>query len=111
MMLQQLAGSIIERKYVDGSYIGKFPFAVYVRTESKCTKDTITATGILMDLASWLTETDEEENFINLPVIDEKTQATEFEMASAPSIVAQYEDGAEDYQAVFTLKYYKKRRN
>lgn len=33
IMLQPLAGSGVERRYIDGSFIGLFTFAVYLRTE------------------------------------------------------------------------------
>jgi len=109
MMLQQLSGAFIDRKYVDGSYIGIFPFAIYVRVKGESTADTMDAIKQLNDLYHWLIEMDNEEEYINLPVLDNYTESMEFEMSSLPSIVERYSDGIEDYQAIFKLKYMKRR--
>jgi len=110
MMMQQLSGAFIDRKYVDGSYIGIFPFAIYVRVKGESTADTLDAIKQLNNLYLWLIETDEDEEYINLPELDSFTEALEFEMSSLPSIVGRYDDGAEDYQAIFKLKYKKRRK-
>lgn len=107
--MQQLAGAFITRKYVDGSYIGSFPFAMYVRVNARSTKDTMDAVKALNDLYEWLIATDKDEQYTHLPPIDENTEALEFEMTSLPSLVATYDEGFEDYQALFRLNYKKRR--
>lgn len=98
MMLQQLSGAYKKRMYVDGSYIGKWPFAVYFRISGRDTASKINATGRLMGLFEWLLKTP-------LPDLGVNRKALKVEMTSLPSIAARYEDGMEDYQAVFELEF------
>lgn len=110
LMLQQLSAAQKKKVYVNGSYIGVWSFAVYVRVSGKDTASRLDAIACLNDLTEWLTETDEEGNFVRLPCIDDVRNATYIEATTTPSIAARYENGVEDYQAVFSLEY-KVRRN
>lgn len=110
MMLQQLASAEKKKEYVNGSYIGVWNFAVYIRVSGTDTASRLDAVGCLNELAEWLTELDAEGSFVNLPVIDDSRQATKIETSSTPSIAARYENGIEDYQVVMSLEY-KVRRN
>lgn len=108
LMVQQMAGAYKSRPFVDGSYIGAWPFAVYYRTPraEQDTSERIKALEYLQGLFDWIKEQD-------LPK-ELKLQggrvAQSIEMNSIPSKVAEYEDGSEDYQALFQLEY-KQRRN
>ena len=98
MSMQQLSGTRIMRRYIDGSFTGAWPFAVYVRMSASDTAKKFDAVSILETLNQWL---------MTQPVPDLGTgrTATRFEMTSLPSIAATYEDGSTDYQAIFQLEY------
>lgn len=108
MMLQPLASSQITRKYVNGSYIGQFPFAVYYRIKNSDTSDRINARKTLEKLSEWFRTKNENGMFANLPDLGEKNTPTEIASTSAPSMAASYDNGVEDYQAIFNLSYYHK---
>lgn len=105
LMIQQLAAAQQTKVYINGSYIAVWNFAVYVRVSGEDTASRLDAIACLNDLADWLTEKDEDGNFVRMPVIDAKRKATNIEMTTTPSIAARYEDGTEDYQAIFSLEY------
>lgn len=105
LAIQQLAAAEKKRAYVNGSYIGVWHFAVYIRINAFDTASRLDAVGCLEELAKWLQESDDKGAYVNLPVIDKNRTATKIEMTSTPSIAAKYEDGTEDYQALFTLEY------
>lgn len=98
MSMQQLSGTRIMRRYIDGSFTGAWPFAVYVRMAASDTAKKFDAVSVLETLNQWL---------MTQPVPDLGTgrTATRFEMTSLPSIAATYEDGSTDYQAIFQLEY------
>lgn len=102
MSMQQLAGTVYLRRYVDGSFIGAWPFAVLVRFTNVDDSKRLEASGILNSLMAWLKEA-------NPPDLGEDRVSNYFEMTALPSCAAQYEDGSVDYQAVYQLVYKKKR--
>lgn len=105
MMMQQLSGSYKLRSYVDGSYVGEYPFAVYVRVESVDTESKLDATGCLLGLAKWLDEKDPDGTKKNLPVLTGGRAAIKIELESLPSLATRFDDGTEDYQALFKMQY------
>lgn len=105
MMMQQLSGSYKVRSYVDGSYIAEYPFAVYVRVEGTDTEAKLDATGCLLGLAKWLSEKDADGTRRHLPDLTGGRTAIKIELESMPSIAARYNDGTEDYQALFKMQY------
>ena len=109
MMLQQLSSAEKVKSYVNGSYIGVWRFAVWIRVEAEDTASRLDAIAVLTELAEWLGETDESGDFKNLPVIDERRIATGFSMPATPSIAARYDDGTEEYQAIMSLEYKSRR--
>lgn len=101
MSLQRLSGTVISRKYIDGSFVGLWPFAVYVRTSAVDTSKHLEAAGHLSSLNTWLRS--------NLPpALSVGQTPSSIEMTSLPSIAGAYEDGNVDYQAVFHLKYHQR---
>lgn len=110
MMFQQLSAAEKKREYVNGSYVGALSFAVYIRIDANDTASRIDAVSTLQQLADWLQEKDENGEAIHLPVLDASKKAIKFEMSSTPSIAARYDDGNEDYQAVFSFEYKALRR-
>lgn len=99
MSMQQLAGTVVVKKFIDGSFVGAWPFAIYIRFAGVDTGKRINAVGQLDQFNSWLC------NESGLPDIGSNRTADAFEMTSLPSIAGQYEDGSVDYQAVFRLNY------
>ena len=105
MVLQQLSAAEVLKTYVNGSYIGVWNFAVYVRINAEDTATRFDAVSILEELGAWMSEKDSYGRYKNLPVIDEIRVATKIEMTNTPSIANRGDDGVEDYQALFSLEY------
>ncbi len=105
MVLQQLSAAERLKTYVNGSYIGVWNFAVYVRINAEDTATRFDAVSILEELGSWLSEKDTDGRYKRLPEIDETRAATKIEMTTTPSIANRGDDGVEDYQALFSLEY------
>lgn len=111
MMLQQLAAAEKKKAYVNGSYIGEWNFAVYMRVRNIDTASRLDAISCLTELAEWLTEQNSEGVYLHLPVIDDDRTAVGITLSSTPSIAARYENGTEDYQVLMALEYIVKRRS
>lgn len=105
MMIQQLSSAEKKREYINGSYIGVWNFALYMRVSGKDTASRLDAIACLTDLSDWLTERDGNGDYINLPHIDDKRTATSVQLLSTPSLAARYDNGYEDYQAILSLEY------
>lgn len=105
MMFQPLSVVKKERKYVNGSYIGGFSFAIYVRICNNDTMHKLDARKILQSLDEWLSAKGENNEYINLPVLTDGNVAQKIEMTATPAIAARYDNGTEDYQAIFKLTY------
>lgn len=110
MMLQQLSSAEVLRNYINGSYIGRWDFAVYIRVSGKDTASRFDAIACLDNLSAWLTEVDQLGAFVRLPIIDACRQATAIRLSGSPSLAARYEDGTEAYQAIYRLEYKFSRR-
>jgi len=98
MMLMQMSGTVIEKKDILGSFIGTWPFSMCVRIPGEDTDERLNAIQILHDFADWLQSAP-------FPALGPNRKAMKIAMVSLPSIDARWEDGSEDYQAVFGLQY------
>lgn len=98
MAMQQLAGTRILRKYIDGSFKGAWPFAVYVRLAGTDTAKRLDAVATLESLNEWLMTA-------TPPELGPGRVPDEFQMTALPAIAATYEDGSTDYQALFQITY------
>lgn len=96
--MQPLAGTKILKKYITGTFIGLWPFAVYIRLSAADTAKRLDAVSMLEALGEWVAGE-------SLPDLGDRRTAQKLEMTSLPSVAAQYEDGAVDYQAIFNLTY------
>lgn len=105
MMFQPLSGTKKGRMYINGSYNGEFSFAIYVRAVNLDTKHKLDARKTLNSLDEWFSEKNDMKEFINLPVLSGGNTAVKIEMTSTPSIAARYDNGTDDYQAIFSLSY------
>ena len=84
MMMQPLSGVKELRKYVNGSFRGQWPFALYIRVSGEDTESRLDAMRVLNDAAYWL-ETSP------MPVIDESITAEKID-SDLPSMSAQFEN-------------------
>lgn len=96
--IQQLSGTVYLKKYIDGSFTGAWPFAVYVRLSGNDTAKKFDAVNLLEQLSEWMRVTPP-------PDIGSRRTADRIEMTALPSVAGIYEDGGIDYQAVFRLIY------
>jgi hypothetical protein len=110
LMIQQLSAAEKKRTYINGSYIGVWNFAVYIRINALDTSSRLDAISCLEELSKWLQSKNNKGEYVNLPFIDLHRTATQIEMTTTPSIAARYDDGTEDYQAIFSLEYQATRR-
>lgn len=102
LMMQPLPGEKKLRKYIDGSFIGGWPFAVYIRIPGKDTASRLDANQKLTELSDWLEANPL--NSIGLGITEAKFYTT-----SLPSQAAQFDNGTEDYQVILQLQYHKRR--
>jgi hypothetical protein len=105
LILQQLAGAEVKRRYITGSYVGSWPFAVYARVNAKDTAARLDASKILHDLNKWFNERNRIGEFWHLPKIDPDRTAIKITMTTLPAIAERFDSGVEDYQAIFELEY------
>lgn len=98
MMFQPLSGSKVLRKYVDGSFIGSWPFAICFRVNQTDTSVKLSAYDTLEKAANWLTSG-------VLPTLSGSKIPLKIEQTSTPSQIAVYDDGTEDYQVFLALEY------
>ena len=101
MMMQQLAGKTQEKKFVNGTKIVSWPFAIFVRVQANANNSKISAISLLNELDEWLADTE-------LPELGDDREAQKFEMTALPSLAGTYDNGTQDYQAVFSLTYKEK---
>ncbi len=105
MMIQPLSGTEITRKYINNNYIGSWGFAVYVRVVNIDTASKIDARKILRNLERWFNEKNEDGSFANLPILSNGNTAIKLDMTSTPALAARYDNGTDDYQAIFNLTF------
>lgn len=105
MMMQQLASVEVKKRYINGSFVAAFNFAVYVAIDGEDTESRFDALAVLNDLGIWLSETDDNGTFKNLPNLGDERKAIKVTMTSTPSLAAKLDNGVEEYQALYELEY------
>ena len=98
MCMQQLSGTVVEKRYIDGTFIGIWPFAVYVHVSGRDTSQRLKAVQYLATLGEWMEDA-------TLPKLGNGRSAISVEMTALPALAIRYENGDEDYQAMYGLKY------
>lgn len=93
----QLASSGVLKRYVNGSYIGVWSFAVYLRLNKADTAEKLDALDLFDDLRAYFKE--------KLPALAEGATANKIEQLTTPYMSAADDDGTEDYQATYRLEY------
>ena len=99
MSLQQLPGEETIKAYINGDRECRLPFAVYMRIPGKDTKSRTNAAAVFR-LIETKAKQDKEHGV--LPFDD-------FNMSQLPSLYNRQENGVEDYQAIYSIDYYKER--
>lgn len=97
LSLHTLKGSVKDTVYVDGSYRGYYPFAIYYRTSPDSTNTRLSAVDLLDSIADWIDSQDE------LPVLTGLDYVTEVSSVANAVLNKRYSDGTEDYVATFEL--------
>lgn len=98
MMIQQQPGTIVEKRFMHGGFIGRWPFALVVSTRVDETGDRLDAVAVLNAASEWLSETP-------LPELGPRRKAQALYMHTVPAVTAAYNDGREDYMAMYSLQY------
>lgn len=83
---------------MNGSYIGVWGFAVYLRLNKADTSEKLDALDLYDDVLTYFEESE-------LPVLEEGMTANKIELRTTPSLAALYDNGTEDYQATYQLIY------
>lgn len=103
LMFQPLSGTKKTKSYINGSYSAIWPFSVIVRTANADTAHKIDARKVLENLDAWFSIKNDLGKRANLPKLTSGNAAIRIDMTSTPSIAARYDNGIDDYQAVFSL--------
>lgn len=101
MMLQARAADRIVRRYKDGGYIARYPFAVWLRVGARDTAARLEAMRVLMEMA---TSIDDRSSW---PIEPEGARWVSLNAEMAPVKLMVHQDGTEDYQVSFELTYAK----
>lgn len=98
LAVSQITAAVALRRFIDGSYIGRLPFALQVRVPAIETQARIQAVGLIYSLRDWLAAA-------GLPELGPGRKAIRLTLETLPCKVAAYENGTETWQAVFALEY------
>lgn len=98
MKMQPLSATVIKKKYITGSFVGDWPFAIYVRINKGDTASRANAMRTLDELGRWISTQ-------HLPSIGANRTANKVEITGLPSIAVANEDGSEEYQALYCMEY------
>lgn len=97
MMLQPLSGAPYEKRFVDGSCVRRWPFAVTCRVNGAQTHSRLEAADVLSRLGEWLSRL---EAWEGLP---KGLCFVRAGMDKLPQIAAAFNNGVEDYMAVYSI--------
>lgn len=97
MSLHTLKGTVKRTVYVDGSYEGIYPFAIYLRDTPDSTNTRLECTDILDTIGSWVDEQD------IYPELDDNRIINSINQVANATLVKRFENGVEDYMATFEL--------
>lgn len=97
LSLHTLKGTVKNVEYIDGSYEGVYPFAIYLRASPDSTNARLDCTNILDTIGSWV---DEQEGY---PELDDNRNIVSINQISNATLVKRFENGVEDYMSTFEL--------
>lgn len=94
----QLPTSGVVKRYIDGSFIGMYSFAVYFRLNKADTGEKLEALDLYDDLLAYFKSG-------ALPDLSSEATPRYLELLTTPALAVSYDDGTEDYQATYRLVY------
>lgn len=100
--LFEIQGAIKSKEYIDGSYIGQYPFALVYRTKPTNTNQRIVKQNTIDSIGEWLEHLD----YSKLANAKDRSIIS-INRTNTSSLIYCDESGNEDYQGLFNLKYFK----
>ena len=101
LSLHTLSGTIKRVEYIDGSYEGVYPFAIYLREVPDSNNTRLDCTDILDMIGSWVDEQNE------YPDLGNNRSILSIEQVANATLVKRFENGVDDYMATFELTFEK----
>ena len=102
MSLNSLQGAVKSKQFVNGSYIGLYPFSIVYRVFPTNTNQRIDGTKVIDEIGELLENLD----YLSCFNIGNK-KVISIERTSTSSLVYRGENGVEDYQGLFRLEFMK----
>lgn len=108
-----VSGAIVSKRFVDGGFIGTFPFVIRYRSKPTNNEDRIQRENLMNKIANWLSGKETSYNNVNYqiseyPTMTEGRTIKEIEQQQNAFIVDKQDDGTVDVQVSMRLKYKKK---
>lgn len=101
MLLQPLSATVIETQFINGSFVGRWPFAVVIKQTMGDDMDRIDSFAALVGIDAWMRAQPP-------PVLGNGNTAYKIEMTTLPMKSGVDNDGAEYYEASYALTYHHK---
>lgn len=101
MSLHTLKGTVKRTEYVDGGYLGYYPFAIYLRDMPDSTSTRLACNDLLDKIGCWFDEQDE------YPDIGVGKYINSINQVTNSTLVKRFPNGVEDYMATFELYFEK----
>lgn len=101
LSLHTLSGTIKRVEYIDGSYEGVYPFAIYLRDIPDSNNTRLDCTDILDMIGSWVDGQNE------YPDLGDNRSVSTIETITNSTLVKRFENGVDDYMITFELIYVK----
>lgn len=98
MSLHTLSGAVKREEYVDGSYEGYYPFAVYFRSSPDSTNSRIDCNNTIDSIGEWIDEQDSS----SYPDVED-IEINSIQQVTNSTLVKRFANGFEDYMAKFEL--------
>lgn len=108
-----VSGAIVSKRYINGGFIGLFPFVIRYRSKPTNNEDRIQRENLMNQIANWLSGKETTYNNVKheiseYPAMTEGREIKEIEQQQNAYIVSKADDGTVDFQVSMRLKYNKK---
>lgn len=101
MSLHTLKGAVKRKVYIDGSYEGYYPFAIYLRDVPDSTNTRLECANVLDTIGEWI------DSQTVYPDLGGNRVVSEVNWVANATLVKRFENGVEDYMATFELVFEK----
>lgn len=106
-------GATVKKRYINGTFIGQFPFILRYRSKPTTNEDRIQREETLNTISKWLSGEpikvgDSEYVLSEYPQITDDRKIQEIEQSQTAFIVDKADDGTVDHQVQLRLEYKKK---